>query len=49
MCKVQFIGDGHKTKSPSFVTYGSVVSKDSVRIILMIAALNDLDIEGTDI
>ena len=47
--KVRFVGDGHKTKTPSSVTYSSVVSRDSVRIILMVAALNDLDIQGADI
>ena len=47
--KAQFVGDGHKTETPSSVTYSSVVSRDSVRIILMLAALNDLDIEGADI
>ena len=47
--KARFVGDGHKTKTPSSVTYSSVVSRDSVRIILMVAALNDLDIQGADI
>ena len=47
--KARFVGDGHKTETPSSVTYSSVVSRDSVRIILMLAALNNLDIEGADI
>ena len=47
--KARFVGDGHKTETPSSVTYSSVVSRDSVRIILMIAALNNLDIESADI
>ena len=47
--KARFVGDGHKTETPNAVTYSSVVSRDSVRIVLMIAALNDLDIEGADI
>ena len=47
--KARFVGDSHKTKTPRSVTYSSVVSRDSVRIILMIAALNGLDIEGADI
>ena len=47
--KARFVGDGHKTETPNSVTYSSVVSRDSVRIILMIAALNELDIEGADI
>ena len=47
--KARFVGDGHKTRTPSSVTYSSVVSRDSVRIILMVAALNELEIEGADI
>ena len=47
--KARYVGDGHKTETPSSVTYSSVVSRDSVRICLLIAALNDLDIEGADI
>ena len=47
--KARFVGDGHKIKTPSSVTYSPVVSRDSVRIMLMIAALNDLKIEGADI
>jgi hypothetical protein len=33
----------------SMITYSSVVSRDSVRIALTIAALNDLDIFARDI
>lgn len=47
--KARYVGDGHKTETPSSVTYSSVVSRDSIRIILTIAALNDLDIQGADI
>ena len=47
--KARYVGDGHKTETPSSVTYSSVVSRDSVRICLLIAALNDLNIEGADI
>ena len=36
----------HTTKIPSSVTYISLVSQDSVQIILMIAALNDLDLQA---
>ena len=43
------VADGHKTKTPSHVTYSSVVSRDSVRICLLAAALNDLDILSADI
>ena len=47
--KVRCVGDGHKTDTPSSVTYSSVVSRDSVRICLLIAALNELDIKCADI
>ena len=47
--KARLVADGHKTKPPSSVTYSSVVSRDSVRICLTYAALNDLDILAGDI
>ena len=47
--KVRFVGDGHKTETPNSVTYSSVVSRNSLRIMLMIADLNDLGKEGADI
>lgn len=47
--KERMVDGGHTTEAPSSVTYSSVVSRDSVRIILMIAALNDLDVQSSDI
>jgi hypothetical protein len=47
--KARFVADGHKTKTPAALCYSSVVSRDSVRIALTIAALNDLDILACDI
>ena len=47
--KVRCIGDGHRTEIPSSVTYSYVVSRDSVRIGLLIVALNELDIKCADI
>ncbi len=47
--KARFVADGHKTKTPAAMCYSSVVSRDSVRIALTIAALNDLDIMACDI
>ena len=35
---------GHKTEDPEVQTYASVVSHDSVRIRLLMASLNNLDI-----
>ena len=43
------MADGHKTETPSAVTYSTVVARDSVRIMLLIAALNELDVQGGDI
>ena len=40
---------GHTTETPLTLTYLSVVSRDSVRIILLVAALNGLNIMACDI
>ena len=42
--KARLVGGGHTTTAPSSITFSSVVSRDSVRIALTIAALNELDI-----
>ena len=47
--KARLVADGHKTEAPSSITYSSVVSRDSVRICLLAAALNDLDVQAGDI
>ena len=47
--KARMVAGGHMTTSPSSLTYSSVVSRDSVRIALTIAALNDLSIRACDI
>jgi len=47
--KARFVAGGHTTDTPSIMTYASVVSRDSVRIALTIAALNGLDVLGCDI
>ena len=47
--KARLVGGGHTTETPSSLTYSSVVSRDSVRILLTIAALNDLDVLACDI
>ena len=44
--KARFCAYGHKVETRAFLTYSTVVSRDSVRIILMIAALNKLDLQG---
>ena len=47
--KARFVAGGHLTNLPPEQTYSSVVSRDTVRIMLTIAALNDLDVRFFDI
>ena len=47
--KVRFAADGHKTDTPSFLTYSTVVSMDSVIICLTITDLKNLDILASEI
>ena len=43
-CKDRLVEGGHKTESTSFITYYSVVTRESVRLLCLIACLNNLDI-----
>ena len=47
--KARYVADGHKTGTPTAMTYSTVVGRDSVRIMLTIAALNGLDVQCADI
>ena len=47
--KARMVAGGHTTKTLSSVTYSSVVSRDLVWMIIMIAALNDIDLQAADI
>jgi Reverse transcriptase (RNA-dependent DNA polymerase) len=47
--KARLVAGGHMTGEPDVPTYASVVSRESVRIGLLIAALNDLEIFTADI
>jgi len=47
--KACFVAGGHLTDPPKDSVYSSVVTRESVRIMLLVAALNDLDILGADI
>jgi hypothetical protein len=47
--KARFVAGGHTTDTPHTMTYASVVSRESVRIALTLAALNDLDVKMADI
>ena len=41
--KARLVADGHKQDTQNVTTYSSVVSRESVRITLTLAALNGLD------
>jgi hypothetical protein len=45
----RFVAGGHTTDTPHAMIYTSVVSRESMRIALTIAALNDLDVKMADI
>ena len=48
--KARLVAGSHKHEDvPSYASYSSVVSRDSVRIIFMLAALNNLKIKSADI
>lgn len=47
--KARFVAGGHLTDTPTAATYSSVVSRDTVRLMFLIAAMNDLDILAADI
>jgi Reverse transcriptase (RNA-dependent DNA polymerase) len=47
--KARFVAGGHVTAPPTTQTYASVVSRDSVRIAFLIAALNDLKLMAADV
>ncbi len=48
--KARLVAGGHMTEVTSAtMTYASVVSRESVRIALMLAALNDLEVKTADI
>ena len=47
--KARFVAGGHMTETPVSICYSSVVSRDSVRLAFLVAALNDLDILSCDI
>jgi hypothetical protein len=46
---VRFVTAGHLTDPPKESTYSSVVSRDTVCLFFLVAALNDLDVLACDI
>jgi hypothetical protein len=47
--KARLVANGNQTEAPPTLTYSSVVSRDSVRIALLIASLNELQLLACDI
>jgi hypothetical protein len=47
--KARLVAGGHLTDVPASMTYSSIISHESVRIMFLIAALNDLKVLGADI
>ena len=47
--KARYVAGGHMTESPKAATYASVVSRESVRLGLLLAALNGLQVLTADI
>ena len=47
--KARFVADGHLVDTPSSIKYITLVFRDSARILLLAAALNDLDEMGADV
>lgn len=47
--KARLVAGGHKTEEPTALTYSSVVSRESVRIAFLLAALNDLKVMTADV
>jgi hypothetical protein len=48
-CKVRLVAGGHTTKAPATITYVNVVSRETVCITLLMAALNDLNVKVGDV
>ena len=48
-CKNRLVAGGHVTKASATIMYASIVSRDTVRIALMIAMMNDLEVKSIDI
>lgn len=48
-CKARLVANGNETDAPPTLTYLSVASRDSVRIALLVASLNELEVLVCDI
>jgi hypothetical protein len=47
--KARLVAGGHMTETPAVMTFASVVSRETVRLALTIAALNDLEVKTSDV
>ena len=47
--KAQWVKDSYKTDDPESSNFDRVVSRDSIRILFIYAAINDLDVCAADI
>ncbi len=47
--KARLVAGGHKTDAPLTITYASIVSHETVRIALLMAALNNLAVKVGDV
>jgi hypothetical protein len=47
--KARLVAGGHQTEAPATITYASVVSRETVRLALTIASLNDLEVKVGDV
>ena len=47
--KARYCANGHNTESPEAPIYNTVVSRDSVSIILTTAAMHGLEVMGADV
>ena len=47
--KARFIANGSRTETPNSLTYSSIVSRESIKLAFLIAALNNLDVMSCDI
>jgi hypothetical protein len=47
--KARLVAGGHRTEAPTTITYASIVSRETVCIALLMAALNDLEVKIGDV
>ena len=46
--KARFVAGSHTTITPAFLTYSSIVSRDSLRIALLLAVLHGVEVKSCD-